>query len=391
MSKSAVRDPVIDAARGFALLGILIGNLSFFAMPGGVAGEWWRQTRPGWTDWAAAMLIRAACENTFILIFSFLFGYGAARQIGSSGQPRFLRRCLGLAAIGILHALLFWAGDILLAYGLIGLLLPFAVRWPMERIFRAGLLLWVTAVLGNTLVGAGLVILRPPLPDPAAAIALYKSGDLAGIFMVRFAEWAEFYGFGLIVLFPLVGAACLLGIAAERWLAGRPPSALVELAPDLTRWLVWPAMAGSIAYGLLAVTPRSVADGVLLAPEIILRAVFSPLGALVLLVASIRLFASPASTWLREWFRINGQLSLSIYVGQSIACVLLFHGYGLGLYASIGPFGSLMAAVALFAAMTLSAGAWQRLFGWGPLERLLVHRSKRRHQPEFGEIDAKQK
>jgi uncharacterized protein len=134
----------------------------------------------------------------------------------------------------------------LLAYALIGLLLPFAVRWPMERIFRAGLLLWVVAVLGNTLVGAGLVILRPPLPDPAAAIALYKSGDLAGIFMVRFAEWVEFYGFGFIVLFPLVGAACLLGIAAERWLAGRPPSALVELAPDLTRWLVWPAVSGSL-------------------------------------------------------------------------------------------------------------------------------------------------
>jgi hypothetical protein len=56
---------------------------------------------------------------------------------------------------------------------------------------------------------------------------------------------------------------------------------------------------GSFAYGLLAVTPRSIADGALLAPEIILRAVFSPWGALVLLVASIRLFASPASAWLR--------------------------------------------------------------------------------------------
>ena len=37
-----------------------------------------------------------------------------------------------------------------------------------------------------------------------------------------------------------------------------------------------------LTYGLLAVTPRSIADGALLAPEIILRAVFSPWGALVL-------------------------------------------------------------------------------------------------------------
>jgi uncharacterized protein len=204
MAQAGERDPAVDAIRGLALLGILIANMSFFAMPGGVAGEWGRQTYPGWADLSASFLIRAGFENTFILIFSFLFGYGAARQLASGPPARFRRRLIGLAVIGILHALLFWAGDILLAYALIGSMLPFAARWPTPRIFRIALLLWCIAILGNMLVGVGLIMLHPPLPDPAAAIALYRSGEFGGIFAVRLMEWAEFYGFGLFVLMPLI-------------------------------------------------------------------------------------------------------------------------------------------------------------------------------------------
>src|SRR5262245_23999234 len=107
------RDPSIDATRGLALLGILIANLSFFAMPGGVAGTWWREAYPGWPDIVATFLIRTLFENTFILIFSFLFGWGAARQLAARPPASFRWRLLGLAAVGILHAVLLWAGDIL--------------------------------------------------------------------------------------------------------------------------------------------------------------------------------------------------------------------------------------------------------------------------------------
>lgn len=366
------RDPAIDAVRGLALFGILISNITFFAMPGGVAGEWWRETYPGWADWGAAFAIRAFFENSFILIFSFLFGYGAARQLRGSTPGRFRRRLIGLGVIGVLHALLFWAGDILLAYALIGAMLPLAVRWPMAKLFRVIVLLWAIAILGNTAVGVGLAILKPPLPDPAAAIALYSSGDFGGILMVRLLEWAEFYGFGLIVLMPLIAAAFLTGAAAEGWLAGRQPSELKQLEPEISRFIFWPALSGRITYGLLAVAPASLAGGALLMPEIITRAVFSPLFALLLLGLFIRFFTSTAGQRVLEPFRVNGQLSLSIYAGQSIACVLLFHGYGLGLYGSIGPLQSLVVALALFAAMTGAAWAWQRILGQGPLERVMA-------------------
>lgn len=371
MAQAAERDPAIDAVRGLALLGILVANLSFFAMPGGVAGEWGWQAYPGWVDRAASFIIRAGFENTFILIFSFLFGYGAARQLATGTPAQFRRRLIGLGIIGVLHAWLFWAGDILLAYALIGLILPAAARWPMHRIYSTAMLLWCIAILGNALVGVGLIMLHPPLPDPAVAIALYRGGDFSEIFAVRLLEWAEFYGFGVFVLMPLIAAAFLLGLAAERWLAGRPPSALAQLAPDIRRFLLWPAILGSIAYGLLASAPHDWARGALLVPEIILRALFSPMLAIVILAGALQLLTMRSGASVTEMFRINGRLSLSVYIGQSIVCVLLFHGFGASLYGTIGPAASLLAALVLFGAMTAIAAAWLRLFGQGPLERLL--------------------
>jgi uncharacterized protein len=372
------RDPLIDATRGLALLGILIANLSFFAMPGGVAGTWWREAYPGWTDVVATFLIRTLFENTFILIFSFLFGWGAARQLAARPAASFRWRLLGLAAIGILHAVLLWAGDILLAYALLGLMLPAAMRWPLPRQLRIGLLLWTVAIVGNAAVGVLLVVLAPPPLQADAFIALYGSGDFTGILQRRLEEWAEFYGFGIIVLFPLVAAAFLAGAASQHWLGDRPPSALTPLLARFAHLAFWPAMLGNIAYGLLATAPKSIDGGALIAPEIILRALFSPLMALLILAWSMRFFTTRSGVFLLRPFQTNGRMSLSIYVLQSVVCVLLFHGYGAGLYASVGPAGSLLAAAAIFIAMTGLAELWLRAFTQGPLEMALTVLTLRR-------------
>lgn len=372
MAEHSSRDPVIDAVRGLALFGILIANLPFFSMPGGIAGEWWRTNFSGIPDIAAVFITRTFCENKFILIFSFLFGYGAARQLERGSNNWFRWRLLGLGLIGILHALLLWPGDILLAYALMGLILSVTVRWPLYKLLKAALLFWAVAIAGNTLVGAALVIVHPLQPDAAAALALYQSGNFTDILRVRLAEWGEFYGFGLFVLMPLIAAAFLLGAAAHRWLAGQPPSTLAPFAFRVSDFILWPAIIGGIAYGVLATAPKTWASGALVAPEIILRALFSPLMAFVIFAGVLRLFTTPQASRLIRPFAANGRLSLSVYIAQSAVCVLLFHGYGLGLYGQIGPATALFVSIAIFAVMTLIGEAWLRVFGKGPLEKLIA-------------------
>ncbi|WP_088348074.1 MULTISPECIES: DUF418 domain-containing protein [Rhodomicrobium] len=366
----SARDPVIDALRGVALLGILAANLPFFGMPGGVAGSWWRAEFPGAPDLAAAFIIRAAFENTFILIFSFLFGYGAARQLESGNAAWFRKRLLVLAGFGIVHALLFWAGDILLAYALIGLALPAAVRWPVKRLLRAAIVLWVAAIIGNAVIGIALAILHPPLPDAVAALALFRSRDIAAMFGIRLAEWAEFYIFGSFVLAPLIAGAFFVGAAARKTFAGRPFAAMLPAAERLRRAIFWPALLSSPAYGALAVAPKQWAGGALIAPEVILRAISSPLLATLIFAATLRFLLWAADWRLTQIFALNGRMSLSVYIGQSVLMALLFHGYAVGAYGMIGPAWGLGVALAIFALMSLAAALWRRHFGQGPLEAL---------------------
>jgi uncharacterized protein len=112
------RQSLVDALRGFALLGILVVNIASFAsayygvgLPDPMA-----QSVPE----RAALFVRTLLfETKFYLLFSFLFGYSftlqmqSAERAGKAFAPRMLRRLVGLWVIGVAHAVLLYHGDIL--------------------------------------------------------------------------------------------------------------------------------------------------------------------------------------------------------------------------------------------------------------------------------------
>lgn len=66
--------------------------------------------------------------------------------------------------------------------------------------------------------------------------------------------------------------------------------------------------------------------------------------------------------------RTYGRMSLSSYVFQSFLGVLLFYGFGFGLYDYLGPFLSLCAGGCIFLFLLISSKIWFRYFQFGPLE-----------------------
>src|SRR5690554_2487427 len=118
------RMTAVDVVRGFALLGILIFNMSSFA---GYSLDWRAHTSP--LDQAIVLLTHLLVQAKFYSLFSFLFGWGMAVQLLRSRArrvpfvPRSLRRLLVLLFIGMVHGMLIWDGDILTAYALSGFLL----------------------------------------------------------------------------------------------------------------------------------------------------------------------------------------------------------------------------------------------------------------------------
>ncbi|MBX3404624.1 MAG: DUF418 domain-containing protein [Phycisphaeraceae bacterium] len=145
---AASRLVAMDVARGIALLGIFFVNIQLFAMPFGT----YMQRGPESDDALTTLcyyFVKIFCEAKFYTLFSTLFGMGLVLQMhsvigrGGSFYAVYARRLLWLLAMGLLHALLLWYGDILFVYGLCGIVLLLCAR--------AG----ARVLLG---VGAGLVL-----------------------------------------------------------------------------------------------------------------------------------------------------------------------------------------------------------------------------------------
>ena len=120
------RIATLDIVRGFALLGMLIVNMpgfstSFFA--GADGSEMW----PSLLDQRAAMVRDILFSGKFNSMFSLLFGVGFTIQLGrllertpERAVAIYSRRLLALLAFGLVHTVLFWNGDVLHIYALLG-------------------------------------------------------------------------------------------------------------------------------------------------------------------------------------------------------------------------------------------------------------------------------
>ena len=121
MSKQ--RQALPDQLRGFALLGIIVVNMPFLAVSN--IGVWELQLS-NLSDKVVAFLIVALAQGKFYLLFAFLFGYSLTlilKSRSTNSINRYLRRLIGLALLGAGHAYLFFIGDILMSYALLGLVL----------------------------------------------------------------------------------------------------------------------------------------------------------------------------------------------------------------------------------------------------------------------------
>jgi uncharacterized protein len=63
-----------------------------------------------------------------------------------------------------------------------------------------------------------------------------------------------------------------------------------------------------------------------------------------------------------------GRMALTNYLAQSLICIFIFYGIGLGAYGRVGPTAALGISVAVFAAQAAASACWLRRFRFGPAE-----------------------
>lgn len=372
MSSAPVRIPALDALRGFALFGILIVNAPFFLTPEGSFGNYSALTFPGWQNRAAEFLSAWLFDGKFILIFSFLFGWGLHTQMGRGAEfkARYLRRLLGLFLIGLAHAIFLFVGDILVTYAVLGLPLYLMRDWQVRKLVVTAIALWALSVATQGILGALLALLQSmQLPEYQALIALHQTGSFLEIVVQRVGELAELYAITPFLFMPEVMGMFLLGLAAAKTYGetGIKPAKL--LAQKLLNFLLLPALLGNGLYAAAAAYPNTFPLGE--AAGLALHGAFVPMLTLVYLSAAAILLDRSFTARIADLLGGEGRMSLSIYIGQSAIMGFVALSYGLALYGKISPSLSIALCVGVYLALLVFANLWMRVFHIGPCEWLL--------------------
>lgn len=374
---------VLDALRGVSLLGILLANLLIF---GGVMylDEATRDAMPyPKLDAAVRWIQLVFIEGKFYGLFSLLFGIGAGLQLGT-GEDRgrnqlFRRRMLVLAAIGLLHSLL-WTGDILLFYAVLGLLLPTCARLPAQPMLRWGMGLFAGAAAWQYVVfgvvtqfglpsGWPFVLAWDYLePHYAAMDAAQFRGDL--VTMARYnltAIWADRWSHLLASARPFkVFGFFLIGLWAVR--AGIPGALATHraLLARVVRWCVPIGLLGALvlAFGRF-VDPDGVAGALIPVAEAV--------GILGLTLGYAAMFALVWQRWrpvFLQLFQPLGRMALTVYLMQTILCLFGLSALGLGWFKQVGAAQATAIALPVILVQMVFAHWWLARYRFGPAEWL---------------------
>jgi uncharacterized protein len=363
------RDTAVDALRGFALFGIILVNVPFFAYPiyeGPVI-----ETLQDRLVFAA---LSALAIGKFFLIFSFLFGFGFATTIradakaGRASGPRFARRLAALAAFGLLHAVFFFVGDILMLYALLGILLWFA------RDLSPRTLLVLSALAYALAIFAQAAALTAPAIDEGEMLARANAAYLGGFWdAVRFRLTEDVWiGQPFILIFngPAALSMFLAGLASAKsgFFPGTPGQ---RFSPTLAWALLACGLAGSFGSLLLfdvdsPIPAEGAPVGIFVAAMI--RSLSAPVlsagfGLLIILAAD----RSPRALWV-TLLATAGQMTLTGYLLHSMILSFVFGGWGLALYGQVTPLHSLMIGTATYTGLVLLFLLWRRRFRYGPDE-----------------------
>ena len=370
------RDIAPDVLRGFALLGILVVNIQFMGLNSdeGARGEWTQ----GFANGSATFLIAALFAGKFYLLFSFLFGYSSNYVIRNdrSNRARWIKRCLVLMTLGVLHFTFLWHGDIIFVYGLFGLLLTLFF-FRADRTLKIWSWIIVSVSTFFLLLFAALAyvveyVLNEDLGSTTESSldTIFRNGTFLESIPARLEVWLLSFATGIFIQGGLVFAAFLLGVRLAR-------SNFLSSPIDKA------ANSRLIKMGLILGLPiQIIAAVVLLQNEqsadpsetvylisLIVSFVTAPLLS-IFYVGLIRKLVEERPH-LVSWMKPAGKMSLTIYISQSVITSLIFGPWGLGLFQDLQTWQVFLLAFGIWLLLSYLAAQWLKRFDQGPLESLM--------------------
>lgn len=392
---SQERIEVLDVLRGLAICGILIGNMQWLSGYGGMPVALAQQS--SFADQFTHFLVHFIVEGKFYSIFSFLFGFGFALQIaraeerGDTKASLFKRRLFWLLIIGLLHAYLLWAGDILSIYAVMGFLLILFRRKTNEALLKWAFGLILIPILSYILLYFLFAAYVTPEDLVKLNTAQVESWNHAVRTLPNNSYWQIISGYNLEFIvgrymglffemrLPKILAMFLLGFYAYRRgffqnLSGHQPFIRKVLIYGLIIGLI-----GNIAFTVFAGKEASFPPSIAGIIGVISYAFGVPAMALFIIALVATLWQKETWQQILSFLAPVGRMALTNYLMQTIICVLIFYGYGLGQFGKFGATTITLMALGIFLFQIIISSLWLRYFSYGPMEwiwRQLTYRQR---------------
>lgn len=374
----AERIELLDALRGFALLGILLANMLYWS---------------GWIMMTEGQRIAFAgpdafawqyrfhhffVDGKFYTIFSLLFGAGFSLQLarlssrGLAGMRIYRRRVLVLLAIGLVHSWLIWDGDILTLYALLGLLLPLFHDWRERNLLAAAaILIFVVPPVGMALFAwAGWAP-----HDHLLSFSMWTAESL-GIDTApeKALEWMRRDDFTGWLAWVLTGTPISWALRLESWripkvlgimLLGIVLGRRLAAGTGFDRKLLLKVLAAGLAVGVPATAVYA------FLPGLDQKSWPSLLGTLPLALAYAAAFALawPRARPVLRHLSPVGRMALTNYLTHSLIGLVFFYGIGFGLAGTMQPATFYAVALSIFAGQLVFSHWWLAHHEQGPVEK----------------------
>lgn len=380
---------MMDALRGFALLGILTMNIRTFGMlePAYLNPFYDGELDP--LNLGAFTIGQLFFNMKFLSLFSLLFGAGLALQYMSRrGDPGaatrlHLRRMGWLLLFGLLHGYLIWVGDILALYALTGLVL-FGLRKKKPKVlllWSLGLMLVLTLI--NLLIYGSMQFMsaedvagmqqdwRPDAEHTLDIMSHYTGDWLSQVPHRALLFTLMLAGLGLLFAFWKAGAMMLLGMALFKTtvLGGQLPRKIYAImaAAGLGLGLIVEGLNIGFQFSNGYEPFYSQTLGIAVTCW---SSLFMALGYVGLFYLIMPL---KALSVVRARLAEVGRMAFTNYILTSIIATLIFNGHGLGLYNQFSYVELAPIVLGIWLVLLIFSWAWLKQQERGPLEKLWRH------------------
>ena len=392
----------LDVMRGIAILCVFMSNIPYLSGFFDLTEEATAKTITLLTDQWVDAILHTLIDGKFYTVFSLLFGIGITLQYenfkarNQNFTPFFKRRMAWLLVIGVIHLSLFWIGDILTLYALLGFGLLFFIDTSNKKLIRWSAVLLLMPI-ANTLVIHYFEIDYPRIfliiNAKITSFFHLKSEMYQGIAMTNFPEMIK--NQSVLTFFEINISTIPLRIY-YLLMEGRPFKVFGIFLIGIcfgrqvlhNNLLTNSSLLKKIAlYGFLIGIPISITrsffeftnDGSLAADLSV--TISYALGTVPL---ALGYFAGLALVYQKKTSVLNyfapvGKMALSNYLLQTFISITIFYNVGFGWAGKFGFSIIIAIVIIIFSSQILLSKLWLKHFRFGPIEyiwRLLSYGSK---------------